>query len=700
MSSSTESSSGGRKTNSKPPIPPKPVINNRLQSLHNSQQELVNNATDGGGRASKYPTSMRYASYPTAVLIKDENIPYMGESLYDYGNPLESVTPLLPVVYNDDRYINPVSSKTHPINSILPPLTKAEILPSYILTPVAPPATVQDLRNTQRPSNQTLSSSAKNALLMEKISGTAYYPHSSKEILPKVLYSDSSSHNVTVNKSCIISVNNFNNSLSNSNIYHPNNNNFAPNDTNNRYIHNQEKQLMPPNDYNLKPFVYSNETSTKIYPVIATSSSTKDSYIVSDSVNAGNHICPKCNYYVVECQCGRKLPKDLCPVYIVTNEKSNTKTLLDAENCSETESKGSGSLPKSKYHTIDTKSSSKIEDEVDCSVERINIVFHNGPSHTHSSLSAPCSPATKPHLRKTAAIDMEEYDSYSNKKLSRGISRATDNVNIVSKARSEIAQGIWEALENGSSFKNSPFFIETPVFTFTLPDLTIYKDEFRQFLEKDLIEMSTLISLEGAGRLNWWAIIGASQRLWPLATSGDGNCLLHAASLGMWGFHDRLLTLRKALHEFLTRSRYSQPLWRRWRWQLASQNKETGLVLSQNEWEEEWESVLRLASSAPRGGTQPQENTTGSAPNLSNTSNSLSQGKLNSEISGPVYESLEEIHVLALAHVLRRPIIVVADTTLKDMNGDPLAPIPFGGIYLPLECPPNECQRSPLLTDL
>jgi hypothetical protein len=30
-----------------------------------------------------------------------------------------------------------------------------------------------------------------------------------------------------------------------------------------------------------------------------------------------------------------------------------------------------------------------------------------------------------------------------------------------------------------------------------------------------------------------------------------------------------------------------------------------------------------------------------------------------------MYESLEEIHVLALAHVLRRPIIVVADTILR-----------------------------------
>ena len=50
------------------------------------------------------------------------------------------------------------------------------------------------------------------------------------------------------------------------------------------------------------------------------------------------------------------------------------------------------------------------------------------------------------------------------------------------------------------------------------------------FVERDLIEVSTLQSLEQSGRLNWWTAV--CQRLWPLATTGDGNCLLHAASLG------------------------------------------------------------------------------------------------------------------------------------------------------------------------
>lgn len=124
-------------------------------------------------------------------------------------------------------------------------------------------------------------------------------------------------------------------------------------------------------------------------------------------------------------------------------------------------------------------------------------------------------------------------------------------------------------------------------------------DDFRAFLEKDLIELSSLVSLEqSSGRLNWWAETGTCQRLWPLATSWDGNCLLHAASLGMWGFHDRLLTLRKALHSFLTYSDSRHAIYRRWRWQSHLQNLQFGLTLSEREWEEEWNSVLRSVLTA------------------------------------------------------------------------------------------------------
>lgn len=162
------------------------------------------------------------------------------------------------------------------------------------------------------------------------------------------------------------------------------------------------------------------------------------------------------------------------------------------------------------------------------------------------------------------------------KKLYRGISRATENVNLVSRARSAIEMDF-----HANCVKQLENFdvIDTPDFTFTLPDISIFSDDFRRFLEKDLIECSTLTSLESAQRLNWWADSGFCRRLWPLATSGDGNCLLHAASLAMWGFHDRKLTLRSALYKVLSRGEYRDAIWRRWRFHQTRLNKQAGKVI-------------------------------------------------------------------------------------------------------------------------
>lgn len=64
------------------------------------------------------------------------------------------------------------------------------------------------------------------------------------------------------------------------------------------------------------------------------------------------------------------------------------------------------------------------------------------------------------------------------KKLTRGISRATDNVKLVSRARSDIALDFGE----NAVCNVNQYFIETPVFTFTLPDLTVYPGIHWMFL--------------------------------------------------------------------------------------------------------------------------------------------------------------------------------------------------------------------------
>ncbi|XP_077907432.1 OTU domain-containing protein 7A isoform X4 [Ictidomys tridecemlineatus] len=273
-------------------------------------------------------------------------------------------------------------------------------------------------------------------------------------------------------------------------------------------------------------------------------------------------------------------------------------------------------------------------------------------------------------VRSTGAEPGLARDLLEEKRLSRGISHASSA--IVSLARSHVA----------NECNNEQFPLEMPIYTFQLPDLSVYSEDFRSFIERDLIEQATMVALEQAGRLNWWSTVCTScKRLLPLATTGDGNCLLHAASLGMWGFHDRDLVLRKALYTMMRTGAEREALKRRWRWQQTQQNKESGLVYTEEEWEREWTELLKLASSEPRTHFSKNGGTGGGVDNSED----------------PVYESLEEFHVFVLAHILRRPIVVVADTMLRDSGGEAFAPIPFGGIYLPLEVPPNRCHCSPLV---
>uniref|UniRef100_A0A1I7XR31 ubiquitinyl hydrolase 1 n=1 Tax=Heterorhabditis bacteriophora TaxID=37862 RepID=A0A1I7XR31_HETBA len=109
----------------------------------------------------------------------------------------------------------------------------------------------------------------------------------------------------------------------------------------------------------------------------------------------------------------------------------------------------------------------------------------------------------------------------------------------------------------------------------------------------------------------------------------------------MWGLHDRQLTLREALYEMLVRGSRRIALWRRWKWAEHKANQATGLslTLSDEEWMQEWNGIVVLAAPVPR-----------------------KNDDAGSDSTDQIYESLEAIHVFALAHVLKRPIIVVSDT--------------------------------------
>lgn len=90
------------------------------------------------------------------------------------------------------------------------------------------------------------------------------------------------------------------------------------------------------------------------------------------------------------------------------------------------------------------------------------------------------------HLLPTHLFNFPFFSSLE-KRLSRGISHASSA--IVSLARLQVA----------SECTSEQFPLEMPIYTFQLPDLSVYSEDFRSFIERDLIEQSTMMALEQAG---------------------------------------------------------------------------------------------------------------------------------------------------------------------------------------------------------
>lgn len=85
-------------------------------------------------------------------------------------------------------------------------------------------------------------------------------------------------------------------------------------------------------------------------------------------------------------------------------------------------------------------------------------------------------------------ISVPPSSAATEKRLSRGISHASST--IVSLARSHVS--------NTGGPSSEPL-LDMPLCTFQLPDLTVYREDFRSFIERDLIEQSMMVALEHAG---------------------------------------------------------------------------------------------------------------------------------------------------------------------------------------------------------
>ena len=253
---------------------------------------------------------------------------------------------------------------------------------------------------------------------------------------------------------------------------------------------------------------------------------------------------------------------------------------------------------------------------------------------------------------------MAEYnnmDASSRQGLTRSISSA--DLTTTERCRTYMERD-WK---QDAPYGSTNYFATTPSFTLTLPALNGYPQDFKDFLYRRIVDYGMKDDLEQQNTLNWCK---EATEFLPLSTTGDGNCLMHAASLGMWGFHDRSFTLRKAVYEAV-RHHGNTSLYERWRIWREKEQEQFGLRLEPSQWDQEWDLVVRHVS-------------------LQQTSHGLLEGT-------------DQFHVFVLANVLRRPIIMYATKKVMSYNtGGTLQQVDFHGIYLPLLWDASYCKKDPL----
>ncbi|PSN44204.1 Ubiquitin thioesterase trabid [Blattella germanica] len=205
-----------------------------------------------------------------------------------------------------------------------------------------------------------------------------------------------------------------------------------------------------------------------------------------------------------------------------------------------------------------------------------------------------------------------------------------------------------------------PCHFVTELTTFALPaeveDLPppVQEQLFEELLDKDAQQQ-----LESEPPVLNWSLevtVRLGSRLYALWNRSAGDCLLDSAMQATWGVFDRDNTLRRALAESLHQG--GHVFYPRWKEYEATQAQLLEFSLEEGQWEEDWAGLLSLAS-------QPGS-------------------------------SLEQLHVFALAHILRRPIIVYGVKYVKSFRGEAIGYARFEGVYLPLLWEQSFCVRSPL----
>ncbi|XP_071793206.1 ubiquitin thioesterase zranb1-like [Asterias amurensis] len=203
-------------------------------------------------------------------------------------------------------------------------------------------------------------------------------------------------------------------------------------------------------------------------------------------------------------------------------------------------------------------------------------------------------------------------------------------------------------------------FFVTDLLTFILPgeieDLppTVRSQLFDELLDRDVqkeLEQESPI-------INWSVEVADSlgSRLYALWNRTAGDCLLDSVLQATWGVFDTDAALRRALGDSLNEG--GVRFFARWKEYESMQVESMQFTLDDDQWEQDWTLMLSLA--------------------------------------GQPGAALEQIHIFALAHILRRPIIVYGVKFIKSFRGENIGYARFQGVYLPLLWEPSFCWKSPI----
>ncbi|CAF0887091.1 unnamed protein product [Rotaria sordida] len=204
---------------------------------------------------------------------------------------------------------------------------------------------------------------------------------------------------------------------------------------------------------------------------------------------------------------------------------------------------------------------------------------------------------------------------------------------------------------------------ELTQFTSVLPHEFFAQDSMADY-QRYLIDRTMLKMMNETRVINWMPSL---KKLYPVRTSGNGNCLLHAVLIAMVGVHDFNLYLRDRLLQFMDKNK--AVLKESWKTERLKTDKMYGIQSEDSKLDTEWEELCELVryESSDDGQT---------ASNL---------------------QFLEAVHIFSISNMLARPIIVLSEDVVRNKHGEAISYNDLFGIYLPILSKLKDCVPIPIV---